>query len=155
MESLKHIIITFVVSAIPIMEQKFAIPYGMHMGIGTVPTFLLTLAGAFLPAPFILLFVPALFKFMKRYKVLNKFVTWYEKRSLKKGKNIVKYELFGLFTFVAIPLPLTGVWTGAVVASLLKLDFKKSLVSIFFGAMACGLLIMLVYKGVLGFLFWL
>jgi len=157
------IIETIIMSAIPVLEQKAAIPYAMEARFGFFSSgvsltmwqaYLFTLLGALLPAPFILLFIPRIFKFLKRFKRLGKLVEWYEHRSMKKGKNIVRYEQLGLFLFVAIPLPLTGVWTGSAVASLIGLDFKKSLRTVIAGAIVCGWIIMAVYLGLIK-LFWL
>lgn len=141
-------------SAVPILEQKAAIPLALSLGYSDMTTYVVTLIGALLPAPFILLFIPKLFEFLRKHERLGKLVDWYETGAMKRGKNIVKYELLGLFIFVAIPLPLTGVWTGSAVAALLDLSFKKSLLTVIIGAMVCGMILMLVFKGVFG-LFWI
>jgi len=141
-------------AAVPVLEQKVAIPMAMAQGYSDVTVYIVTLIGALLPAPFILLFIPKIFDFLRQYKKMGKIVDWYEKGAMRRGKNIVKYELLGLLLFVAIPLPLTGVWTGSAVAALLNLSFKKSLATIILGAMICGLILLLVFKGVFG-LFWI
>lgn len=145
---------SMVLAAVPIIEQKAAIPLAISWGMSNYEAYFYTLIGAVLPAPFILLFIPKIFEYLKKFNKLGELVTWYENRSLKKGKNIVKYEMLGLFFFVAIPLPFTGVWTGTTVAALLKLNFKKSLLTVFLGAMACGFIILLVYMGIVS-IFWL
>lgn len=163
MEKVIKIIETILLSAVPILEQKFSILFALNqhvffiadkVALTDVEAYIYTLIGALIPAPLILLFIPAIFGFLKKYQKLGKLVTWYEKRALKKGKNIVKYELLGLFIFVAIPLPGTGVWTGSAVAALLGLDFKKSLFTVILGAITCGIILMFVYKGFIE-LFWI
>ncbi len=145
-----------VLSAVPVLEQKAAIPLGLGLGYSEMTTYIVTLIGAILPAPFILLFIPKVFEFMRRFEKLGKIVDWYEKKgAMKRGKNIVKYELIGLLMFVAFPLPLTGVWTGSAVAALLKLDFKKAFPTVIVGAVFCGLIIMMIVKGFIGGLDWL
>lgn len=143
-----------ILSAVPVFEQKFAIPFALGQGYSDITTFVITWIGAIMPAPFILLFIPKVFEFLRRFPALGKLVDRYEKGAMKRGKNIIKYELLGLFIFVAIPLPLTGVWTGSAVAALLKLDFKKALPTVMAGAIVCGLIILLVAKGAFT-LFWL
>lgn len=136
-----------ILSAVPILEQKAAIPAGLALGYPELTTYMVTLVGALIPAPFIILFLPMIFEFMRRFKKLEKLVNWYEASAMKRGKNIVRYELVGLFMFVAIPLPMTGVWTGSAVAAFLKLDFRKAFPTVILGAAACGAIIMLVAKG--------
>jgi uncharacterized membrane protein len=143
-----------ILAAIPVLEQKAAIPLALSLGYSDVSTYFITLVGAILPAPFILLFIPKVFVFLKRFDKLGRLVRWYEEGAMKRGKNIVKYELLGLFLFVAFPLPLTGVWTGSAVAAMLKLDFKKAFPTVILGAMVCGLILMLVFKGAFS-LFWI
>jgi len=134
-------------SAVPVLEQKAAIPMALALGYPEVTAYVATLIGALIPAPFIILFLPMVFDFLRKFEKLGKLVDRYEANAMKRGKNIVKYELIGLFMFVAIPLPLTGVWTGSAVAAFLKLDFKKAFPTVILGAAACGLIIMFVAKG--------
>lgn len=134
-------------SAVPVLEQKAAIPMALALGYPEMTTYLTTLIGALVPAPFIILFLPKVFDFLRKFKMTGRLVDRYEASAMRRGKNIVKYELIGLFLFVAIPLPLTGVWTGSAVAAFLKLDFRKAFPTVIAGAAACGLIIMLLAKG--------
>jgi len=143
---------TLIISAIPILEQKAAIPYGIIQGIGFWEVYILTLIGAILPCPIIILFVNKSFEILKRVSWIRPVVEWIERRTMKKSKNIVKYELLGLFLFVAIPLPGTGVWTGSLAASLLHLEFKKAFLTVSTGAAVSGLIIAVLSYGV-GILF--
>lgn len=155
MQHFISILKSMMLSALPILEQKAAIPLAMYQwGLSDLEAFTYTLIGALLPAPLILLFMPRIINFCRRVKFLKPIVDWYEKRALKKGTNIIKYQLLGLFLFVAIPLPTTGVWTGTTVAALLKLEFKKALLVVMLGAAVCGLILMLFYKGFIN-IFWI
>ena len=78
---------------------------------------------------------------MKGKKFLGKIADFFETRALKRQGKVQKYETFGLFLFVAIPLPMTGAWTGALVASLLKLNFRKSMLSIALGVLCAGVIV--------------
>lgn len=138
-----------ILAAVPVLEQKAAIPMALALGYPELTAYMVTLVGALIPAPFIILFLPKIFDFLRRFDKLGKLVDWYESNAMKRGKNIVNYELLGLLMFVAIPLPLTGVWTGSAVAGFLKLDFKKAFPTVILGAAICGLIIMLVAKGFL------
>lgn len=141
-----------IIAAIPILEQKAAIPYGIIQGIGFWEVYILTLIGAILPCPIIILFVNKSFEILKKIRWIRPIIEWIENRTMKKSESIVKYELLGLFIFVAIPLPGTGVWTGSLAASLLHLEFKKAFLAVSSGAAVSGLIIAILSYGV-GILF--
>jgi len=133
----------FFMACLPIIELKGAIPYGIANDLPLIPTFIAAYLGAALPVPFILLFLRPIMDWLKRStKPFRKFAQWLEKRSEKKGSKIQKYEYPALFVFVAIPLPTTGVWTGALIATLLGLDFKKSLAAILLGNFIAGVIML-------------
>lgn len=143
MSSLSKLLIAITMSATPIIEQKAALPYAVLSGEFTyMQAYIITLIGALIPAPFILKLMPYVLKLLKKIKIIDKVATWYENKALKKGEKIQNYQLIGLFLFVAIPIPGTGVWTGSTVAALLELDFKKSLLVVTLGAACCGGIIM-------------
>lgn len=132
-------ITTFLMACLPIVELKGAIPYGVANGLPLMTTFLIAYLGAALPVPFILLFLRPVMEWLKKsIGPFRKFAHWLEQRSNKKGGKIQKYEYPALFVFVAIPLPTTGVWTGALIATVLGLDFKKSLATILLGNLVAG-----------------
>lgn len=144
--SILHLII---ISATPIIEQRGAIPIGIINGVGIWETYIITLLGAMIPAPFILLLMPSILNLFKKIKYLDRLAIWYEERALKKSLKIKdNFKFIGIFLFVAIPLPGTGVWTGSTVAALLKLDFKKSLLAVLFGAATAGILVLIITYGV-------
>ena len=105
--------------------------------------FIISFIGNIIPIPFILLLINWIFELLKKVPVINKLVYWLEEKTLKKRDKIDKYGVWGLLLFVAIPLPGTGGWTGALLASLLHLDKKKSFGVIAIGVFIAGLIITL------------
>lgn len=99
------------------------------------------LLGNILPIPFILLLINWIFEVLKKVPGINKVIYWLENKTLNKRDKIDKYGIWGLLLFVAIPLPGTGGWTGALLASLLHLDKKKSFLVISLGVFIAGLII--------------
>ena len=114
-----------------------------------MPTYIAAVIGNLLPIPFILLFIEKIFEWMKKTKHLHKIPDWLEAKALKHSEQIEKYGYFGLFLFVAIPLPGTGAWTGSLLAVLMGLKPKKSFLYITLGVMTAGLIMSLVSFGVL------
>jgi len=108
--------------------------------------------GNFLPVPFILLFIRAVLNWMKKVPKLDKIALWLEERAAKNSDRVSKYATWGLMLFVAIPLPGTGAWTGSLVAALLEMRLKHSLLSVFFGVLVAGVIVSLIAYGALGFL---
>ncbi len=137
-----------VLAALPILEQKAAIPVGVIAGLPIWEVYILTLIGAVIPSPFIIWFIDHVFHFLRRYPIMDKIITKFETKTRGKSENIQKYKLLGLFMFVAIPLPGTGVWTGSLAAVLLGLEKKSAVLAVFVGAVVCGLLILAFTSGV-------
>ena len=113
-----------------------------------VEAFIICYIGNMIPIPFILLFIRKIFKWMRRYKTFAKIVDKLEARSEKKKDTIVKYQEWGLLAFVAIPLPGTGGWTGALIAALMDLRIKKCLPIIALGVFIAGLIMSLITYGI-------
>lgn len=137
-----------IISAIPVVELRGAIPLGIlvyHMPY--LQAYVLGVFGSIIPAPFILLFIPAILKWMEGTKIFGKMAGWIITKGMKKSKKLTQYEFWGLFIFVAIPLPGTGVWTGCLAASLIGLDFKHSLISVSLGSMAAGAMVTALVAG--------
>lgn len=142
--------IIFLVSMIPILELRGSIlAAGFIPGTTFLPTYIAAVLGNMLPIPFILLFIEKIFAWMKKSKHLNKFPNWCEKKALSKSAQIEKYGYFGLFLFVAIPLPGTGAWTGSLLSVLLGMNPKKSFGCIFLGVLTAGLIISLLSFGII------
>ena len=102
------------------------------------------------PIPFILLFIKKIFAWLRRFPRWARIIDKLEARSMSKSDQIEKYKEWGLLLFVAIPLPGTGGWTGALIASLLDLRIKKSLPIITLGVLVAGLIMSLIVYGVFG-----
>ncbi|KYH28458.1 MULTISPECIES: COG2426 family protein [Clostridium] len=132
----------FIMSAIPLIEQRGAIPLGINVyNLDPMIIFLVSFLGSMLPVPFILLLFNHIFDWMKKYKIFSRFNNLIEKKINKNSAKMEKYKEIGLITFIAIPLPTTGVWTGTAVAAFLKLDFKKSMICAAVGAIISAFII--------------
>lgn len=132
----------FLMSAVPLIEQRGAIPLGINVyNLDPMAVFLVSFLGSIVPAPFILLLFNHIFNWMKKYKVFSKFNNLVEKKINKNSAKMEKYKEIGLIAFIAIPLPTTGVWTGSAVAAFLKLDLKKSMFCAAVGALISAFLI--------------
>ena len=134
---------------IPLLELRGSILAAGFMDMEFLSTFIAAVIGNMLPIPFILLFIEAIFKFMKKTKHLSKLACGIEKRALSKSEQIEKYGYFGLFLFVAIPLPGTGAWTGSLIAVLFGMKKWKSLIAIFLGVLTAGLVMSLLAFGII------
>ncbi len=150
-------IITVLISMIPLLELRGSIIVaGSILKLPLVQTYIAAVLGNMLPIPFILLFIRKIFEWMKKISFLKKIPEWIENRTMKRSGQIEKYGYFGLFLFVAIPLPGTGAWTGSLLAVLFGMDFKKSLLFIFLGVLTAGFVMSLVsfgaINGILGLL---
>ncbi len=132
----------FFVSMVPLIELRVGVPIGTGMGLPWFPTLIVSIIGNCLPIPFILLFVKAVLKWMRGCKIslFNKISNWLYEKADKNRPKIEKYACWGLFLFVAIPLPGTGAWTGALVASIFDMDKRKASLSIFGGVVGAGLI---------------
>ena len=135
-------LVVFIISLMPVLECRLGmftaiVLLNMNAFVGFIISFL----GNILPIPFILLLINWIFELLKKVPVINKLVFWLEDKTLKKRDKIDKYGIWGLLRFVAIPLPGTGGWTGALLASLLHLDKKKSFGVICVGVFIAGLII--------------
>jgi uncharacterized membrane protein len=127
---------------VPLIEQRGAIPVGIlgyHINPWLVA--IVSLIGSFIPAPFIYFFFNRIFAWMKTIKLFDKFTNFVEKKVQKGSKKLEKYKEIGLITFVGIPLPTTGLWTGTAAAAFMGLDFKKSMICVFLGGIISAILI--------------
>ena len=135
-------------ACLPVVELKGAIATGRLMDLPLWETFLLAYIGSILPVPFILRFSQPLMARLRQTKPLKRMAHWVEARTLRKSSTIRKYSLVGLFIFVAIPLPTTGVWTGSLIASFLGLRLWPSFIVILLGNAVAGLLVLSISYGV-------
>ena len=141
------------ISMIPIIELRGSIPMGFVVGLPWYASLICSIMGNILPVPIILLFVVKVFEFMKKHNILTKFVNKMEQKAMNRSEKVSKGEFWGLMLFVAIPLPGTGAWTGALIAALLKMNRRDSFLSILLGVTIAGTLITLGTYGILGFIF--
>lgn len=127
---------------VPLIEQRGAIPVGViGYGLDPILVFFVSLVGSFVPAPFIFIFFNKIFAWMKTKKFFDKFTHFVDNKIRKGAKKLEKYEEVGLITFVGIPLPTTGLWTGSAIAAFMGLNFKKSMVCVFIGGVISAILI--------------
>lgn len=137
-----HEVATILLSMIPVAELRFAIPWAiLQYNMHPVWAFTLACIGNLLPVPFIILFIRKIFNWMKNFKFLHKLVTKLEERGMSKQETVKKYKFWGLFIFVAIPLPGTGAWTGALIAALMNMRLKDALPSITLGVVTAGIVV--------------
>lgn len=142
--------VVFIISLFPILELRGGLLAASLLKIPAVTAVPLCILGNILPIPFILLFIKQIFKWLKKTKTFRPLIEWLEKKALGKSEKIQKYEFIGLLVFVGIPLPGTGAWTGALIASLLDIDIKKSSLAIFLGVLMAAVIMLIVSYGVLG-----
>jgi len=132
----------FFTAAAPISELRGAIPLAiLEFDISWPIAFVVAIAGNILPVPFLLLFLDPIARLLSKVKLFDRIINWIFERSRRRGKIIERYESIGLAIFVAIPLPLTGAWTGAIVAFLLGLPFWRSLIAITIGVLIAGVIV--------------
>ena len=142
--------IIFIISLFPILELRGGLIAAGLLGVPWVKAFAICFVGNMLPVPFILLFIRKIFEVMKRSKAFEKIVIKMEKKAEKNSEKVKKYELLGLFILVAIPLPGTGAWTGALVAALMDIRLKKSIPAIALGVIVAGLIVSALMYGIVG-----
>ena len=130
----KKYLIVFIVSMIPLIELRGAIPYAIGFSLPLIPSYIIAIIGNMLPVPFIYLFARKILIWGKDKKGIGKFFSFCLNKGEKGGKKLEKKAGKGLyvalFLFVGIPIPGTGAWTGTLAASILKMDFKKSIISV-------------------------
>lgn len=141
-------LIPFIVSLFPVLELRGGMIAAFILGVPFIQAFIVCFIGNMIPIPFILLFIRKIFNWMKKWKSLSKIVDKMEKRAEKKQDTMVKYKEWGLLIFVAVPLPGTGGWTGALIAALMDLRFKKSLPIIGIGVFIAGLIMSFITYGI-------
>ena len=136
---MKKYIITFLVSMVPILELRGAIPIGVSMGVKWQYAVLLCMIGNMLPVPFIYFFARKVLEWGSDKPVIGKFFSWCLEKGKRGGKQLKEKAGKGMFWallfFVGIPIPGTGAWVGTLAASMLELDFKKSVLAVALGVM--------------------
>ena len=170
---MKNIIYIFLISMLPLIELRGAIPVGAALGVEFYFNYIAAVIGNLLPVPFILLFIPKILEFLNRFKPFKPIVGWLWRKAEKHSGKVIKdgaihteEELterkrekmlslgtfIGLTTFVFLPVPGTGAWTGSLIAALFKLPRLQSFIAVAIGVLGCGIIMSLASYGVVGFL---
>jgi uncharacterized membrane protein len=131
-------------SMLPIVELRGGLIFASASGVPFWEAFILCCAGNILPVPFILLFLRKIFKLLERSRRTAKLVLWLEDKAKRAEKKIGKYETLGLFLFVAVPLPGTGAWTGALIAAIFDMRIKRAFPAIAAGVVGAGVIMSVV-----------
>ena len=134
---------------LPILEIRGAIPVGVALGLDPWLAFAVGFVGNMLPIPILILLTRHVIEWLKKHNILVRFTDWLENKGSKGAQKVQKYSFWGLFILVAIPLPGTGAWTGALVASLLDMRLKRALPAIAMGVAVAGLIVLAVTYGVI------
>lgn len=136
------------VAALPILELRGAIPLGFAFGIPLGRLYFLALLGNLIPVLPLLLFFKYFFHHLENIKFVGKFFKWWFRRVERKSKLVERWGFWGLVLFVAIPLPVTGAWTGTAAATLFEVRIKRAFLAIFLGIAIAGVIVSLVVSGV-------
>ena len=147
-------LIVFLISMVPLIELRVAVPYAVGMGLPLVPSIIVAVIGNMLPVPFIFLFARRILEWGKDKKYIGGFFRWCLEKGEKGGRKLEEKAGRGLYValllFVGIPLPGTGAWTGTLAASMLDLDFRNSVIYVLLGVLLAGAIMLAASLGVFG-----
>lgn len=142
------ILTTFLISMVPIIELRGAIPWATGMGLPPSIAIPVAMVGNLVPIPFIILFIKKIFAWMRKVSPkLDKIVDKMEAKAEKNKEKVLRYAFWGLVLFVGIPLPGTGAWTGALVAAMLDMPLKKAFPCVVLGVLLAGIIVSFVSYG--------
>ena len=151
---LKKYLTIFLISMVPILELRGAIPYSVGFGLPSIPSFIVCVIGNMIPVPFIYWFARRVLEWGKDKRFIGRFFTWCLVKGERGGQKLMEKSGVGVYIalllFVGIPLPGTGAWTGTLAASLLDMDFKSSVLACMGGVLLAGVIMALASTGVLG-----
>ena len=137
-----ELVFTMLVSMLPIIELRGGIPFGVALGLNPWAAFFASVVGNLLPLPFIVVYIRRVFLWMRRHMPrLNELVDKLERKAHLKGRKVTRYKYLGLMIFVAIPLPGTGGWTGALAAAFLNMPLRKAMPAMSAGVLIAGFLV--------------
>ncbi len=143
------IILTLLWAMVPVVELRGAIPIGVGVGLPLWISIVASIIGNMLPVPFIILFIRQIFKWMRKVnRTFARIVDKMEEKANKHRDKVTRYGFWGLFILVAIPLPGTGAWTGALVAAMMDLRLKTALPAIFLGVIGAAVIVSVITYGV-------
>ncbi|HPG37898.1 MAG TPA: small multi-drug export protein [bacterium] len=154
LSSLPKEVITIIISTLPIIELRGAIPWALAQppiggGMSIFSAVFFAILGNMIPVIPLLLFFDKIYNWLKPYPRFNRIFEWLFARTRKKGKMIEKYEFWGLVVFIGIPLPMTGAWTGTLAAYIFGLNFWKSVLAAIFGLLMSATIVTLLSLGIL------
>lgn len=145
-------LLTILIAMLPIFELRGAIPYALFtQEMGWQEAYIFAVIGNFIPVIPILLLLESVSNRLMRYPLWNRFFTWLFNRTRRRGKVVERFEALGLVFFVAIPLPVTGAWTGCVAAFIFKIPLKLAVPAILLGICIAGVIVTLASLGVISF----
>ena len=148
--TLGKLIATFFISMVPVIELRGGLPYGITLGLDHPLALTAAVLGNMVPVPFIIVYIRHIFTWLrKRSKWWDEKITRLEKKAHLKGRVVRKYSTIGLCILVAIPLPGTGAWTGALVAAVLDMRLKKAIPAIFLGVCIAAAIMTMVTFGLI------
>jgi len=151
---LKKYLVVFLISMLPLIEIRGAVPYAVGFGLPIVPSCIVAVIGNMLPVPFIFLFARKVLEWGKDKRIIGKFFRWCLEKGEKAGAKLESKAGAGLYIalllFVGIPLPGTGAWSGTLAASILNMDFKKSVIFVLLGVFLAGVIMLAASLGVFG-----
>ena len=145
-------ILVFIISLMPILELRGGLLAAALLNLDPVKSYIISIIGNVLPIPFILLLITKILSWMRKSKInfLNKIANWLDEKVEKHKGQIEKFGYLGVILFVGIPLPGTGAWTGALIASVLEMDRKKTFLSILAGVFIASVIMMFISFGLVG-----
>lgn len=140
---------TILVSMIPVVELRGGIPFGVSAGLSVPAAYLAAVIGNLLPVPFIIVYIRRIFQWLRQnFPRLDRLVDALERKAHLKGRIVNRYKYLGLAIFVAIPLPGTGAWTGALAAAFLDMPLRRAIPAITLGVLAAGIIISILTFGI-------
>ena len=149
---LVNYVLVFLISMVPLIELRGAIPYAIALDLPLLPSYILAIIGNMLPVPIIFFFARKVLMWGSNKKIIGGFFRWCLKKGEKAGQKLgadKKGLYIALLLFVGIPLPGTGAWTGTLAASILDMDFKKSVLSVILGVLLAGIIMGLLSFGII------
>ena len=143
----------FIVSLLPIIELRGGLIAAAILKVSFVKAFIICFLGNILPIPFILWFIRIIINWMRNVKFFKKIVLWLDNKVEKKKGQIEKFGFWGVVSFVGIPLPGTGAWTGALIAAMLDMNKKKAFLACCLGVFIAGIIMSILSYGIIGNIF--
>ena len=157
MDMFTKYLIAFLISMVPLIELRGAVPYALAIGLPVLPAYIVCIIGNMLPVPFIFLFARKVLVWGADKPIIGKFFNFCLKKGEAGGEKLQQKAGGGLYIalllFVGIPLPGTGAWTGTLAASILDMDFKKSILAVMAGVVLAGIIMGIASAGVLALIF--